>query len=200
MKMFCSCLFVCCTSQSRREIEHNSFHLMFFIYFYCKLRSSGGNVFKRSNCVLLSRYTDRLLNLRLLGDLPNYYYGPGHPMKPQRLRLTHNLLLTYKLYRFLEVYVCRCSLFWFFRNRTKHQPRSWSAFTRRIILIFWATLTLALSIATKIPCKNVGFAFSLSPQTPCRTKRTTPFSMESTISALCTRALRWVSVFAVSWR
>ncbi|KAM7455687.1 hypothetical protein BLSTO_03551 [Blastocystis sp. subtype 1] len=25
-------------------------------------------------------------------------------MKPQRLRLTHNLLLTYKLYRFLEVY------------------------------------------------------------------------------------------------
>ena len=40
-----------------------------------------------------------------LGDLGNYYYGPGHPMKPQRLRLTHNLLLTYKLYRFLEVYV-----------------------------------------------------------------------------------------------
>ncbi|KAK8820113.1 hypothetical protein WA577_006181 [Blastocystis sp. JDR] len=38
------------------------------------------------------------------GDLGNYYYGPGHPMKPQRLRLTHNLLLTYKLYRFLEVY------------------------------------------------------------------------------------------------
>lgn len=42
-----------------------------------------------------------------LGDLGNYYYGPGHPMKPQRLRLTHNLLLTYKLYRFLEVYVDR---------------------------------------------------------------------------------------------
>lgn len=35
----------------------------------------------------------------------NYYYGPGHPMKPQRLRLTHNLLLTYNLYRHLEVYV-----------------------------------------------------------------------------------------------
>lgn len=40
-----------------------------------------------------------------LEDIGNYYYGPGHPMKPQRLRLTHNLILTYKLYRFLEVYV-----------------------------------------------------------------------------------------------
>ncbi|KAK8832741.1 hypothetical protein WA577_004135 [Blastocystis sp. JDR] len=38
------------------------------------------------------------------GDMGNYYYGPGHPMKPQRLRLTHNLLLTYNLYRHLEVY------------------------------------------------------------------------------------------------
>ena len=35
----------------------------------------------------------------------NYYSAPGHPMKPQRLRLTHNLLLAYKLYRYLEVYV-----------------------------------------------------------------------------------------------
>ena len=53
-----------------------------------------------------------------LGDLGNYYYGPGHPMKPQRLRLTHNLLLTYKLYRFLEVYVDLR------RNHTRPLPRS----------------------------------------------------------------------------
>ena len=44
-------------------------------------------------------------NRLFLEDIGNYYYGPGHPMKPQRLRLTHNLILTYKLYRFLEVYV-----------------------------------------------------------------------------------------------
>lgn len=40
-----------------------------------------------------------------VGDMGNYYYAPGHPMKPQRLRLTHNLLLAFKLYRYLEVYV-----------------------------------------------------------------------------------------------
>lgn len=38
------------------------------------------------------------------GDMGNYYYGPGHPMKPHRLKLTHNLLLTYGLYRKMEVY------------------------------------------------------------------------------------------------
>jgi hypothetical protein len=26
-------------------------------------------------------------------ETANFYYGPGHPMKPQRLRLTHHLLL-----------------------------------------------------------------------------------------------------------
>ena len=40
----------------------------------------------------------------------NYYYAPNHPMKPQRLRLTHSLLLTYKLYRYLEVFVVRSCL------------------------------------------------------------------------------------------
>ena len=44
-------------------------------------------------------------HLTSVGDMGNYYYAPGHPMKPQRLRLTHNLLLAYKLYRYLEVYV-----------------------------------------------------------------------------------------------
>jgi len=37
-------------------------------------------------------------------DIGNYYYGPGHPMKPHRLRLTHDLLLSYNLYPKLEVY------------------------------------------------------------------------------------------------
>lgn len=38
------------------------------------------------------------------GDMGHYYYGPGHPMKPHRLKLTHHLLLTYGLYRKMEVY------------------------------------------------------------------------------------------------
>lgn len=37
-------------------------------------------------------------------DIGNYYYGQGHPMKPHRMRMTHNLLLNYGLYRKMEVY------------------------------------------------------------------------------------------------
>lgn len=40
------------------------------------------------------------------GDIGNYYYGQGHPMKPHRIRMTHNLLLNYGLYRKMEIYVC----------------------------------------------------------------------------------------------
>lgn len=62
------------------------------------------------------------------GDVGNYYYGQGHPMKPHRIRMTHNLLLNYGLYRKMEIYVgstrgsCFISkklfvLFHFFRPR-----------------------------------------------------------------------------------
>ena len=45
------------------------------------------------------------------GDIGNYYYGQGHPMKPHRIRMTHNLLLNYGLYRKMEIYVSRyCTL------------------------------------------------------------------------------------------
>lgn len=40
----------------------------------------------------------------ILGDIGNYYYGQGHPMKPQRIRMCHNLLLNYGLYRKMEIY------------------------------------------------------------------------------------------------
>lgn len=39
------------------------------------------------------------------GDIGNYYYGQGHPMKPHRIRMTHNLLLNYGLYRKMEIFV-----------------------------------------------------------------------------------------------
>lgn len=38
-------------------------------------------------------------------DVGNYYYGQGHPMKPHRIRMTHNLLLNYGLYRKMEIFV-----------------------------------------------------------------------------------------------
>jgi len=42
--------------------------------------------------------------LQPIGDIGHYYYGPGHPMKPHRLKLAHHLILTYGLYRKMEVY------------------------------------------------------------------------------------------------
>uniref|UniRef100_A0A8C0ZH94 histone deacetylase n=3 Tax=Passeriformes TaxID=9126 RepID=A0A8C0ZH94_CYACU len=46
-----------------------------------------------------------MINSFLLpGDVGNYYYGQGHPMKPHRIRMTHNLLLNYGLYRKMEIY------------------------------------------------------------------------------------------------
>ena len=46
----------------------------------------------------------RLCINHLSGDIGNYYYGQGHPMKPHRIRMTHNLLLNYGLYRKMEIY------------------------------------------------------------------------------------------------
>ncbi|CAJ0580478.1 unnamed protein product, partial [Mesorhabditis spiculigera] len=37
-------------------------------------------------------------------NVGNYYYGQGHVMKPHRIRMTHHLILNYKLYRDLDVY------------------------------------------------------------------------------------------------
>jgi acetoin utilization deacetylase AcuC-like enzyme len=51
------------------------------------------------------RLIDNLLVFIFIGDIGNYYYGQGHPMKPHRIRMTHNLLLNYGLYRKMEIYV-----------------------------------------------------------------------------------------------
>jgi histone deacetylase 1/2 len=37
-------------------------------------------------------------------EIGNYYYGPGHPMKPHRIRMTHNLILNYGLYKKMFIY------------------------------------------------------------------------------------------------
>lgn len=37
-------------------------------------------------------------------ELGNFYYGPSHPMKPHRIRMAHNLVLAYGLYKKLEIY------------------------------------------------------------------------------------------------
>uniref|UniRef100_A0A8C4NNE2 Histone deacetylase 3 n=1 Tax=Eptatretus burgeri TaxID=7764 RepID=A0A8C4NNE2_EPTBU len=37
-------------------------------------------------------------------DVGNFHYGPGHPMKPHRLALTHSLVLHYGLHKKMMVY------------------------------------------------------------------------------------------------
>jgi len=37
-------------------------------------------------------------------NVGNYYYGQGHPMKPHRIRMTHNLVLNYGLYKKMQIY------------------------------------------------------------------------------------------------
>lgn len=37
-------------------------------------------------------------------DIGNYYYGQGHPMKPHRIRMAHNLIVHYGLHQKMEVF------------------------------------------------------------------------------------------------
>eukprot|EP00877_Chromochloris_zofingiensis_P009868 jgi/Chrzof1/5134/Cz15g12200.t1 len=37
-------------------------------------------------------------------DVGDYYYSPSHPMKPHRVRMTHDLICRYGLYSLLDVY------------------------------------------------------------------------------------------------
>lgn len=37
-------------------------------------------------------------------DIGSYYYGPGHPMKPHRVKMAHSLILHYGLYKQMEVF------------------------------------------------------------------------------------------------
>lgn len=75
---------------------------------------------------LLSNVLDVKSNLWFkLGDIGNYYYGQGHPMKPHRIRMTHNLLLNYGLYRKMEIYV---SIEWTYLTRIFIYSSPWNMY------------------------------------------------------------------------
>ncbi|KAG0230097.1 histone deacetylase [Actinomortierella wolfii] len=40
-------------------------------------------------------------------NIGNYHYGPGHPMKPHRIRMCHNLVMNYGLYNRMEIFRAR---------------------------------------------------------------------------------------------
>mmetsp|Transcript_25477 Transcript_25477/g.35754 ORF Transcript_25477/g.35754 Transcript_25477/m.35754 type:complete len:540 (+) Transcript_25477:118-1737(+) len=51
-----------------------------------------------------SATTDRKVCYYYEANIGNYYYGQGHPMKPHRIRMAHNLLLNYGIYKKMEIY------------------------------------------------------------------------------------------------
>ncbi|UYV76912.1 HDAC2 [Cordylochernes scorpioides] len=53
---------------------------------------------------MTSAHSKKHISYYYHNDVGNYYYGPGHPMKPHRMRMTHNLILNYGLYRKMEIY------------------------------------------------------------------------------------------------
>ncbi|KAF9113250.1 histone deacetylase [Mortierella sp. AM989] len=40
-------------------------------------------------------------------NIGNYHYGPGHPMKPHRIRMCHSLVMNYGLYNKMEIFRAR---------------------------------------------------------------------------------------------
>jgi histone deacetylase 1/2 len=51
-----------------------------------------------------SNNTKKTISYFYDSDVGNYYYGQGHPMKPHRMKMTHNLLLNYGLYTKMKIY------------------------------------------------------------------------------------------------
>jgi hypothetical protein len=62
------------------------------------------SLYSTSLSSILPSTSKRRVSYYYQNDVGLYYYGPGHPMKPHRLRMTHQLILSYGLYRKMEVY------------------------------------------------------------------------------------------------
>eukprot|EP01096_Ripella_sp_DP13-Kostka_P014306 TRINITY_DN6422_c0_g1_i1.p1 TRINITY_DN6422_c0_g1~~TRINITY_DN6422_c0_g1_i1.p1 ORF type:complete len:557 (+),score=200.09 TRINITY_DN6422_c0_g1_i1:25-1671(+) len=48
-------------------------------------------------------YSQRRITYFYDDEVGNHYYGQGHPMKPHRIRMTHNLLVNYGLYKKMTI-------------------------------------------------------------------------------------------------
>lgn len=54
-------------------------------------------------------------------DIGDYYYGHGHPMKPHRVRMAHNLIVRYGLYNYMEASVVMTAT----QQQQQQQQRQW---------------------------------------------------------------------------
>lgn len=52
-----------------------------------------------------------LVDIEILADVGSFSYGLGHPMKPHRIRMTHDLVSAYDMLDRMKVLVCYCSLY-----------------------------------------------------------------------------------------
>ncbi|CAM1297178.1 HDAC2 (predicted), partial [Pycnogonum litorale] len=72
--------------------------------FYCRPNFNFANCSSVSAIMSQTQHSKKRVCYYYDGDIGNFYYGQGHPMKPHRIRMTHNLLLNYGLYRKMEIY------------------------------------------------------------------------------------------------
>lgn len=86
-----------------------------------------------------------LLTTFFLANVGNYHYGPGHPMKPHRIRMCHGLVMNYGLYKKMEIYVCVYVLYYLYpilRRLVDSAPNlptsgKWPSFIRMTISTFY---------------------------------------------------------------
>jgi histone deacetylase 1/2 len=63
------------------------------------------------------------------GDVGNYHYGQGHPMKPHRIRMAHNLAMNYGLYKKMDIFRPPRATF---QDMTRFHSDDYLNFLRRI--------------------------------------------------------------------
>jgi hypothetical protein len=64
----------------------------------------------------------------------NYKYAPQHPMKPQRIRMAHDLIMRYGLWDKMEIMVHFLEGGSFVSDRTMQQPMKCRNFMQQITL------------------------------------------------------------------
>ena len=78
-------------------------------YFYDRKKKMSCNRFT---------FNEIYLYKKKKAEIGNYYYGKGHPMKPHRIRMAHNLIINYNLFKKMEVLVTKLPSLSFFPSFT----------------------------------------------------------------------------------
>ncbi|KAK7489028.1 hypothetical protein BaRGS_00019689 [Batillaria attramentaria] len=76
-------------------------------------------------------------------DVGNFHYGPGHPMKPHRIALTHSLVLHYGLHKKMKVYRPYRATF---HDMCRFHAEDYIDFLRRVTPINVQSYTKSLSV------------------------------------------------------